>query len=119
MDGFFGNVATVIVWRNNLESHVGGFDLVLAEGRYFVVEELVFWDDTLVLHTSECASTVHNNPPLRFVFDWPHPSGVAVDVVEEHMILVAVVGALRELASLVCVYRDFRLIDCYKDVVLL
>ena len=64
-DGFFGDVATVIFWRNKLESHVGGFDLVLVEGRDFVVKDLVFWDDALVLRTSDCASMGHNHfPPL-------------------------------------------------------
>ena len=48
---------TVSVRRNELESCVGGFDIVSVEGRYFVVEDLVFWDDALVLHTSKYAST--------------------------------------------------------------
>ena len=102
-----------------MESYVGGFDLVSVEGRYFVVEDLVFWDDALVLHTSKCASTGHTHFPLYFVFDWLHPSGVAIDVVEEHLILVAAAGALWEFASLVCVDRGFGLIACDKDVVLL
>ena len=119
LDEFFGTVATMIVWRNELESHFGGFDIVLVEGRDFVVEDLVFWDDTLVLHTIECASTGQNHFPLRFFLNWLHPSGVAVDVVEEHLILVATAGALHELASLVCVDRGFRLVDRYEDVVLL
>ena len=79
----------------------------------------MFWDDDLVLHTSKCGSMGQNNSPLRFVFYWLHPGGVAVDVVEEHLILVAAAGALRKLASLVCVYCGFRLVDRYKDVVLL
>ena len=119
LDGFFGDVETVIVWRNDLESHVGGFDLFLVEGRDFVVEDMVFWYDALVLHTIKCALTVQNHFPLRFVFDWIHPSGVAIDVVEEHFILVAAAVVLRGLASLVCVDRGFRLLDRYKDVVLL
>ena len=64
--GFFGNVVTVIVWRNELESHVGGFDIVSVEGRDFVVEDLVFWDNVLILHASKCASTGQNYFPLRF-----------------------------------------------------
>ena len=51
--------------------------------------------------------------------DWLHPSGVAVDVVEEHLILVAAAGALRELVSFVCVDRGFRLVDRYKYAALL
>ena len=38
---------------------------------------------------------------------------------EEHLILVAADGALRELASLVCVDRGFMLAERYKDAVLL
>ena len=41
LDGFFGNVATVIVWKNDLEINVGGFDIFLVEGRYFVFGDLV------------------------------------------------------------------------------
>ena len=118
MDGFFGNVVMVLVWRNKLEMHVGGFDIVSLEGRDFVVMDLVFCDDALVLHTIKCASTGHNHSPLCFVFDWINPSGVAVNIVEEHLILVAAYEALRELASLVCVDHGFRLVDCYKDVAL-
>ena len=79
----------------------------------------MFWDDALVLHTIECASTGQNHFDLRFVFDWIHPSGVAVDVVEKHLILVTADGVLRELASLV--YADFgvMLVDCYKYLLLL
>ena len=66
MELFFGNVVMVIVWRNEMESHVGGFDLVLVEGRYFVVKDLVFWEYALVLHTIECASTGQNPFPLYF-----------------------------------------------------
>ena len=77
------------------------------------------WNDALVLHTSECASTCQNHFPLCFVFYWLHPSGVAIDVVEEYLILVAAAGELWELASLVCVDRGFGIIACDKDVVLL
>ena len=101
-----------------MEIHVGGFDIFLVEVRDFVVEELVFWDDALALHMIECASTGQNHFPLHF-FYWLHPSGVSVDVVEDHLILVAAAGFLRQLASLVCEDRGFRLVDRYKDGVLL
>ena len=102
-----------------MESHVGGFDLFSVEGRDLVIDDLVFWGDALVLHTIDCASTGQNHSPLCFVLDWLHPSGVSVDVVEEHLILVAAAGVLQELASLVCVDCSFRLVDIYKYVVLL
>ena len=119
LDIFFGDVATVISWRNKLESHVGGFGLFSVEVRDFVVGDLVYWDDALVLQRIKSVSTGHNHFPLCFVFDWLHPSGVAIDVVEEHLILVAAAGALWELASLVCVDRGFGLISCDKYDVLL
>ena len=119
LNGFFGDVATVIVWSNELESHVGGFDLVSVYGRDFVVEDLVFWGDALVLHTSECASTGQNHFPLYFIFYFLHPSGVAINAVEEHLILVDAAGVLWELASLVCVDRGFGIIACNKDVMLI
>ena len=51
-----------------MESHVGGFDIFLVEGRDFVVEDLVFWDDALVLHTIECASTGLDRSPPPVLF---------------------------------------------------
>ena len=93
LDGFFGDVATVIIWWYKLESRVGGFDFVAIESRDFVVEDLMLWLDALVFHLCEGAATCQNHLPLCFVFYWLHPSGVAVDVVEEHLILVAAAGA--------------------------
>ena len=83
----------VIVWRHKLESHIGGFDLFLAARQEFVVEDLVSWNDALVLHSRKCASTCQNHFSLRFVLHWLHPSGVPVNVVEQHMILVVAAGA--------------------------
>ena len=68
MELFFGNVVMVIVWRNELAIHVGGFDLLLVEGRDFVVKDLVFWDYALVLHTINCSSTGQNHSPLVLFF---------------------------------------------------
>ena len=73
----------------------------------------------MVLHTIECASTGLDRYPPCFFLNRIHPSGVAVNVVEEYLILVAAAGALQELASLVYVDCGFRLVYCYKDVVLL
>ena len=92
LDGFFGEVATLIIWWYVLESHVGGFDFVAIERRDFVVEDLMLWLDALVSHACEGAATCQNHLPLCFVFHWLHPSGVAVNVVEEHLILVAAAG---------------------------
>ena len=93
LDGFFGKVAAVIIWWHELKSNVGGFDFVAIKSRDFVVEDLVLWLDALVFHPCEGAAMCQNHLPLCFVFHWLHPSGVAVDVVEEHLILVAAAGA--------------------------
>ena len=37
LDGFFGEVAVVIIWWHELKSHVGGIDFVAIESRDFVV----------------------------------------------------------------------------------
>ena len=54
-----------------------------------------------------------------FVEHWLHPSGVAVDVVEEHLILVAAAGTGMELACLVCVDGGLGLVNRDKNVMLL
>ena len=107
----------IIGWYE-LKSHVGGVDFVAIERRDFIVKDLMLWLDALMSHACEGAATCQNHLPLCFVFHWLHPSGVAVDVVEEYLILVAAAGALQELASLVYVDCGFRLVDCYKDVAL-
>ena len=93
LDGFSGEVAAVIIWWYELKIHVGGFDFVAIESQDFVVEDLVFRFDVLVFHACEGATTCQDHLPLCFVLHWLHPSGVAVDVVEEHLILVAAAGA--------------------------
>ena len=93
LDGFFGEVAAVIIWWHELKSHVGGLDFVAIKSQNFVVEDLVLRLDALVFHPCEGATACQNNSPLCLVFHWLHPSGVAVDVVEEHLILVSVAGA--------------------------
>ena len=82
MDYFFVEVAAVIVWRQELKSHVGGLDFGTIESRDFDVEDLVFRFDALMFHAREDALTRKNHFSLCFVLHWLHPSGVAVDVVE-------------------------------------
>ena len=63
------------------------------DSRDFIVEDLVFWLDTLMFHAREGASTRQNHFSLCFVLHRLHLSGVAVDVVEQHLILVTEAGA--------------------------
>ena len=79
----------------------------------------MFRNRALVFNSIKRAARLQTHFVFCFVLHWLHPSGVAIDVVEEHFILVAAAGVLRGLASLVCVDRGFRLLDRYKDVVLL
>ena len=92
LDGCFGEVAAVIIWWYELKSHVSGFDFVAIESQDFVVEDLMLRLDALMSHACEGAATCQNHLPLCFVFHWLHPSGDAVNVVEEHLILVAAAG---------------------------
>ena len=83
----------MIVWRHKLKSHVDGLDFDTIESQNFIVEDLVFWFDPLMFHAREGALTRHNHFSLLFVLHQLHPGGVAVDVVEQHLILVAADGA--------------------------
>ena len=85
----------VIVPRgwHELKRHVGGFDFVAIKSQDFVVEDLVLRLNALVFHPCEGAATCQNHLTLLFVIHRLHSSGVAVDVMEEHLILVAAAGA--------------------------
>ena len=93
LDRFFGEVATVIIGWYKLKSHVGGDDLVAIECRDFIVKDLMLRHDALLLHACEGAATCQDHFTLCFVFHWLNPGGVAVNVVEDHLILVAAAGA--------------------------
>ena len=102
-----------------MKSHVGGLDFGTIESRDFILEDLVFWFEALTFHAREGASTRQNHFSLRFVLYWTYPSGVAIDVVEQHLILVAAAGTGWKLACLVCVDCGFGLVNCDKNIKLL
>ena len=72
----------MIIWQHKLESHVGFHDLLSICLQDFIVEDLMFWFNTLMFHAREGTVTCQNHFPLRFVLHWLHPSGIAVNVVE-------------------------------------
>ena len=47
--------AAMVVWGNKLESHVGVTNFCAVGIRDFVIQNLVFWDDALKVHSSECS----------------------------------------------------------------
>jgi hypothetical protein len=78
----------------------------------------VFRDNALVINSCESPASCKNHFSLRFILHGFHPHGVAVDVVEEHLVFVAAAGACWELACLVGVDGGFGLVNCDVNVVL-
>ena len=62
------------------------------------------------MHSGESAGVCEDKFALRPVLGRLHPNGVAVSVIEDHLVPVASAGSEWEFSSLVCV-------DCVTDVV--
>ena len=50
LDGSLRQVAAMVVWGDELESHVSVTNLCALGIRDFVIHNLVFWDDALKFH---------------------------------------------------------------------
>ena len=57
LDGSLRQVAAMVVWGDKLESHVSVTNFCAVGIRDFVIQNLVFWDDALKFHSSECSLT--------------------------------------------------------------
>ena len=57
LDGPLRQVAAMVVWGDELEGHVGVTNFCVVGIQDFVIQDLVFWDDALNFHLSECSPT--------------------------------------------------------------
>ena len=113
LDGSLRQVAAMVVWGDELESHVGVTNFCSVGRRDFVIQNLVFWDDALKFHSGECPTTGQDHFSFSPVFHGFDPCGITIDVVNEHLVLIAATGAEREFTGLIgkhgltwVVYRD-------------
>ena len=57
LDGSLRQVATMVVWGGELESHVGVTNFCALGIQDFVIQNLMFWYYALKFHLSECSPT--------------------------------------------------------------
>ena len=103
LDRFLGYVSSVVIGRDQLVGHAG-----LNDGSFeccggFIVEDLVARGQAAELHTGKGAGSGFDHFAFRPAFHWLDPGGVAVDVVQYHLVPVAAAGDVWELACLVTV----------------
>ena len=116
LDGIFGNVVTVIVGRHQLICHARGLNFGFIGFRNLIVQDLVGGDDSLYFYLRQGTSLRQDHLAFGPVLHRFHPSGVAVDVVEDHLVVIATAGLLGETSSLICKQRRLGLIDCSKNI---
>ena len=119
LDGLFGNVATVIIGRHQLICHACGLNFGSICFRNLIVQDLVGGDDSLYFHSHQGTSLRQDHLAFGPVFYRFHPSGVAVDVVEDHLVVIPAAGLLGEASSLIRKQRRRGLIDGKKNILFL
>ena len=78
--------------------HVGGGDSGFVGCRDFVVEHLV---SSTGLHAYKCLGSGKDELALGFVFSGVNPDGVAVNMVEYHLVLKTSAGDMWKLTRLI------------------
>ena len=53
------------------------------------------------MHTSEGSGACQNELAFSFVFGWLDPYGIAVTMIEDHLVAIASAGDMRKLTSLI------------------
>ncbi len=76
-------------------------DGILVRFRCLIVENLVFWVDALSLHSGEGPVAGEYEFTASLIFHWFCPRQVAVNVMEDHDVLVAFAQHRGELSSLI------------------
>ena len=97
-------VVKMIIWRHELEIHVGWPDLLSVRRQYFVVDYLVLFKYALVPHSVQFPAPGQDHFPLRLFFHWFNPGGFSIYFVQDYLIFIPPDWSVRELPCLVRVY---------------
>ena len=101
LDVSLRQVAAMVVWGDELEGHVGVMNVCAVGIRDFVIQNLVFWDDALKFHSSECSLPGQDHLSFSTVFHGFNLGGVTIDIVHNHLVVIAATRLEREFTSLV------------------
>ena len=116
LDIFFRNVAPVVVRGNKLVGHAGVCDGGFVFCRRFVVQNLVFGVEARCSHAGYAVFLGGDHGVISADWHWFYPCCVTVYFMEAHLIFVATVGGIGELASLVGVKGLFYVVDLGNEV---
>ena len=119
LDCFFCYVASMIVRWYELICHVGGGDSGFVGCQDFVVKHLVSWCYATGLHACKCSGSGKDELAFCFIFSGFYPDGVAVDVVEYHLVLKPSAGDVLKLTHLIGVQCVLGVVGFDVDIVLL
>ena len=114
LHGLDGSVASVIIGRHQLVSHGRGLNFGFICVRNLIVQDLVGGDDFLYFHSRQGPSSRQDNLAFGPVLHRFHPSGVVVNVVKDHLVVISAAGLLGEASSLIRKQRRCGLIDGKK-----
>ena len=101
LNGFFSNVPSMVIGWNQLIQHARVGDGHFVCGRYFVIQDLSDGANPTGFHALECPVASKDKFPFGFVLGWFDPDGVAVDMVEDHLVLKTPAGDMWKLTSLI------------------
>ena len=81
LDGLLFQVATVIIWWNNMEFIVVCPDFFPVCRRYPIFEDLVYWKNSLVFDSGQCPVSVQDHFSLCIVIYGFNTGGVSINFV--------------------------------------
>ena len=118
MDGLFCNIPAVFVRGHKLIRHVGSSNFVFIGLGDFVVEYLVLWSDALYLRSFQGLSPCQNLFSFRSVFHCFDPGGIAVNFMDNHLVVVATAGGMGDLSGLIGGHCIPGIVSCNEKIVL-
>ena len=95
LDVSLRQVAAIVVWGDELEIHVGVTNFCAVGIRDSVIQNLAFWDDALKFHSSKCLPLGQDHLSFGPVFRGFNPGGVTIDIVHNHLVVIAATGSER------------------------
>ena len=82
----------MFIGRNKFIGHARVCDGSFVCRGYFFVQDLLNWSDPTGFHVLKCLFMCKDEFTFGFVLGWFDPDGVAVHVVKDHLVPVALTG---------------------------
>ena len=119
LDGLLCEVATVIIWRRNLECHVGCPYLLPVCRQDIIVKDLLFWENSLVFYSVQCPASGQYHFYLYHVLHGFNPCGLSINFVQDDLISISLTRYVGELPCLIRVEIFFGFVDYQEKIALI